>query len=476
LPFPSEHDESISSSRQVSAPNSRFGEGSTSAETPTNYLGATPTGSSPAGGQPEVAREASPGLDRKSTASPTGNGATKEAIPGAFPGDSNSDIIATPTGGTTLSEQAAADPFVTKGVTRSATTKEDFDAAFAGFGGSAKPQERSNTGSSSNEGSNAALPSSFNKEFPPIAELDHDEESESGSEGGGFDDDFAPVSPERNKQVNSGKQAAATTANGTSSLLGAQVSKGIGENPPTPGAQASPPAYNKAVSPNEQAQAEVQQFSGLLPEREDPSSVHALGASKPAGGVPTSSQPVPAAKVPFDDEFDEFDDLEDAKEGDADDDFANISVHDRSGLDDFNPMFDSPRSKAPEHLAQGSSGFTRSTGFGDFTQSPVQTSPPPAASNTTVNDSHDWDAIFAGLDSPTAVATSEPAKPLGNGTTTAAATKDRPALGRALTETGVHDDPILKNLTGMGYTRSDALAALEKYDYNLERVSSIHGR
>lgn len=32
------------------------------------------------------------------------------------------------------------------------------------------------------------------------------------------------------------------------------------------------------------------------------------------------------------------------------------------------------------------------------------------------------------------------------------------------------DDPILRNLTGMGYSRTDALAALEKYDYNLERV------
>jgi epidermal growth factor receptor substrate 15 len=45
------------------------------------------------------------------------------------------------------------------------------------------------------------------------------------------------------------------------------------------------------------------------------------------------------------------------------------------------------------------------------------------------------------------------------------------APGRALTEEGEHDDPILKNLTGMGYPRKDALAALEKYDYNLERVS-----
>ena len=43
--------------------------------------------------------------------------------------------------------------------------------------------------------------------------------------------------------------------------------------------------------------------------------------------------------------------------------------------------------------------------------------------------------------------------------------------GRALTEEGAHDDPILKNLTSMGYSRQDALQALEKYDYNLERVS-----
>ena len=40
----------------------------------------------------------------------------------------------------------------------------------------------------------------------------------------------------------------------------------------------------------------------------------------------------------FDDLDDDFEGLEDAKEGSADDDFANIS---RSGLDDFNPMFDS---------------------------------------------------------------------------------------------------------------------------------------
>lgn len=476
LPFPSEHDEYLSSSRQVSAPNSRIGEGSTSAETPTNYLGGTPTGSSAAGGPAEVAREASPGFDRNSNASPAANLVGRDSIPGAFPSDGISDIVGTPTGGSTLSEQAATEQFAQKGLTRAGTSKEDFDAAFAGFG-STKPQERSHTGaSSSHDGSSSGPASNVNKEFPPIAELGHDDDdddSDSASERGGFDDDFAPASPEHNKRASSGKQPAASAIIGAGGLLGAGPSateavKAAGENPPTPGAQASPPIYNKTISPAEQAQSEVQQYSGLLPERQVPSSENALPA------LPAPAQPAVPPKAPFDDDFDEFDDLEDAKEGDADDDFANISAHDRSGLDDFNPMFDSPpTTKAPEHSAHGSSAFAASTGFGEFTQSPTQTTPsPPGQTNTVVNDNHDWDAIFAGLDGPQASTTAaEPAQPVGNGTAAAAAGKDRPTMGRALTETGTHDDPILKNLTGMGYERKDALAALEKYDYNLERVS-----
>jgi epidermal growth factor receptor substrate 15 len=494
LPFPPDHDESLSSSRHVSAPNSRFGEGSNGAETPTNYMGTTPTGSS-AAGQTENTTAISPSLDRKSSASPVPE--SKDSISGAFPGDSNSHIIATPTGGSTLSEQAAADPFA-KEPTRSGTAKDAFDAAFAGFGSSAKTQERSNTGGSSNEGSTGGVPAGFHKEFPPIAELENDDESDSASEGGGFDDDFAPASPGHARKTSSSSKvqtaSQSATSGSTNDFLGARPTvaqtssaQSLGTNPPTPGAQISPPAYDKAVSPSGQAHAESQQFSGLLPKREDPTSPPApsteqtSSAQTPFGAPQVSSQPVPPAKVPFDDDFDEFDDLEDAKEGDADDDFANISVHDRSGLDDFNPMFDSPPpSKNNEHAAQGSTGFG-SDGFGDFTQSPLQNTQPapaPAPATTTVND-NDWDAIFAGLDSPVPAATSplpatasEATKPLGNGTSSNTATKERPQIGRALTEVGVHDDPILKNLTGMGYPRADALAALEKYDYNLERVGT----
>ena len=492
LPFP-DHSDSVTSSRQVSAPNSRFGEGSTGAETPTNYMGTTPTGSSSAGPTENV-RAVSPGIDRHSTASPA-TSTTKETIPGAFPGDSNSHIVATPTGGSTLSEQAAADPFaLTKEPVRSGTAKDDFDAAFAGFGSSAKPQERSNTGSSAG-GSATAAPAGFNKEFPPIAELENDDDSDSASDRG-FDDDFAPASPGHSRNQSSTQHSITATASagdGANDFLAARpamtqtlTSASLATtSPPTPGAQPSPPSYDKAVSPQQQAQTEAQQYIGLLPSREilnsppvttaEPTTTTTTSQA-PFSAPQVSAQPAPPAKVPFDDDFDEFDDLEDAKEGSADDDFANISVLDRSGLDDFNPVFDSPpTSKAGEHTAPTSNnntfGGNSESAFGEFTQSPQSTQPAPPGAATAVNDNHDWDAIFAGLDGPATEAPAsslEPPKQNGN---SGSPTKARPEIGRALTETGVHDDPILKNLTGMGYPRKEALAALEKYDYNLERVS-----
>ncbi|KUJ08626.1 uncharacterized protein LY89DRAFT_599682, partial [Mollisia scopiformis] len=482
LPFPS-HEDSVTSSRQVSAPNSRSGE-DTGADTPTNYMGMTPTGSS-AAGPTETARAVSPSVDRKSNASPAGLEPPQDAIPGAFPGDSHSNIVATPTGGSTLSEQAAADPFaLNKAPERTGTAKDDFDAAFAGFGNTAKAQERSNTGNSSASGS--ANVAGFNKEFPPIAELENDDESDSNDEGGGFDDDFAPASPGHGRKPSGDKAVTATqptsTLNDTLAVrptINTQASaQSMGSNPPPASAQTSPPAYNKAVSPADQAQSQAQQYIGLLPSREVPTptspeqNTSTATSSTPFGVPQVSSQPVPPAKIPFDDDFDDFDDLEDAKEGSADDDFANISNHERGGLDDFNPMFDSPpASKGQEHSTQ-SNGFGTSNAFGDFTSSPSTTQPPLATQ--AVNDSHDWDAIFAGLDEPVPAPAeapkTEPAPTMNNGTS--AATAERPQIGRALTEAGVHDDPILKNLTGMGYPRNDALAALEKYDYSLERAAN----
>jgi epidermal growth factor receptor substrate 15 len=186
--------------------------------------------------------------------------------------------------------------------------------------------------------------------------------------------------------------------------------------------------------------------------------------------------PPPASKGAFDDLDDDFEGLEDAKEGSADDDFANIS---RSGLDDFNPVFDSsPRpSQSKSESVNTSAPFGVESSFdfaslgtasatGSIVAAP-SSSGPGQSKGPVPPDSQDWDAIFAGLDeTPTP---SSP--PLGSGNGSAKEPSRPSGPGRALTEEGEHDDPILKNLTSMGYSRTDALAALEKYDYNLERVS-----
>jgi epidermal growth factor receptor substrate 15 len=215
----------------------------------------------------------------------------------------------------------------------------------------------------------------------------------------------------------------------------------------------------------------------------------------PTATASNASRPTTATttqKGAFDDLDDDFEGLEDAKEGSADDDFANIS---RSGLEDYNAVFDSspPPSQPKSDSAKSGApfGIESSFDFGSLsttsaansTAGPASTSgqAKPAAANSQTAEAHDWDALFAGLDEQTPTASSMTLASSGDGNangsvakeqTEAAAAAARPnAPGRALTEGGEHDDPILKNLTGMGYSRQDALAALEKYDYNLDRVS-----
>ena len=207
--------------------------------------------------------------------------------------------------------------------------------------------------------------------------------------------------------------------------------------------------------------------------------------------APLQAAPPSGASNAFDDLDDDFEGLEDAKEGSADDDFANIS---RSGLDDFNPVFDSspPPSQAAKSDSANNAHFGTESSFdfgslstgsaaGSTAAAPSAAASQPAPAGAKAADPHDWDAIFASLDDGQNAASQAPAP---NATTAAAAgtsptsvdgnkkEAERPnPPGRLLTDSGVHDDPILKNLTSMGYSRQDALTALEKYDYNLERVS-----
>ena len=119
-------------------------------------------------------------------------------------------------------------------------------------------------------------------------------------------------------------------------------------------------------------------------------------SSPPQQQTQTTYPSVPA-KAPVHDDFDdEFGDLSEAKEASekGDDDFPS-SRHNE--FEDFNPVFDSPA--ASRHTAQSSSTFPHSDSFPDF-----ETSMTGASSSSRQQQgiqqtpSHDWDAIFSGLD------------------------------------------------------------------------------
>ncbi|CAJ2511744.1 Uu.00g073690.m01.CDS01 [Anthostomella pinea] len=441
---------SMSSSRQVSPPLSRTGEGPGTSS------------SVPAPLEPSFTGQSVTSASNKSSASvydeQTPSATVNDSIPGAFPDDTPTNT-APPT---SFGGNRGSDPF--GNMKNTGNAKVDFDSAFASFANSsAKPQEKP-----AKEPSNAF--SSFNTEFPPISELERDDESDSASEGNKFDDDFAPASPAEKKVENSETRHFPSSPSTTKSDV---------------------PAAEGATTKTHSSQPSNLSLSNFP---EPPKSPPAFSSSSkdddPFAPVPTTTTntaPV-APKGAFDDLDDDFEDLEDAKEGSADDEFANMS---RSNLDDFNPVFDS--SPPPSHPKTESTNVSNAFGtegsydFGTVSSTSAATAggsgATPAANNVNpapsssqgpaAPENHDWDAIFASLDSPNDTTadrkSGEEAKsPVQN------LSPERPNMaGRALTQEGKHDDPILKNLTGMGYSRTDALNALEKYDYNLERAANF---
>lgn len=148
--------ESLSTSRQVSPPLSR---------TETNQEAAAP---------PLEPAQTGQSLASGSGSRPASPASAAEAKP-AF--GSISEESKRPATGT------EADPFAVD----QDKAKEDFESAFASF-----KQARVAT-TSSNDTAKAFT--AFSTEFPPISELERDEESDTESERGGFDDDFSPASP-----------------------------------------------------------------------------------------------------------------------------------------------------------------------------------------------------------------------------------------------------------------------------------------
>ncbi|GJN84947.1 hypothetical protein PLIIFM63780_008511 [Purpureocillium lilacinum] len=419
LPFP-DHTESLSSSRQVSPPASRA-EGSVAGSASTPLAGETAsTGNA-------QAASTSDNEDKTEPSSPApASGEAKAAIAGE------------------IAPKTATSPGpMDFGNTDQAKAKADFDNAFAAFTSSNKSQ-------TSNGADGAKAQSAFDSEFPPISELERDDESDSDSERGGFDDDFTPTSPKHKADTKTAGPEPTPEAKQVDATAAKEPTEGlnrVSEQPSSPATitDTDTPAAKPAPTANDIAD-------------------DIFGSSTPAQAPPSSAPTNTVAKGAFDDLDDDFEGLEDAKEGSADDDFANIS------RDDFNPVFDS--SPPASQTKSESTAFGNESSF-DFVPSHSATGPTAGVGGAQQKavDSHDWDAIFAGLDSPSTVT------PPGVSNAGATATDDkkdsRPsAPGRALTDQGEHDDPILKNLTGMGYSRADAVAALEKYDYNLERAAN----
>ncbi|KAK4225811.1 hypothetical protein QBC38DRAFT_482100 [Podospora fimiseda] len=366
--------------------------------------------------------------------------------------------------------------------------KDDFESAFASF-----KQAKATTAPTPADTAKAF--STFNSEFPPISELERDDDSDTESEGNGFDDDFTSASPApkpAGKSVESRSTSPALSKSPKPEF--ATVAPAAG---PAAATEQSFARYDQrrfvSFSPkptlhqyeetdiisSEKTAAPVtssSNLSGLGSSNTDAIFGSALSTPAPAANTRPNTATTAASAAPknaFDDDDDDFEGLEDAKEGSADEEFANIS---RSGLDDFNPVFDSspPPSQPKSDSVATSAPFGTESSF-DFaslstTSAANSTAGPAPASKA---EGHDWDAIFAGLDeTPTATASSVTLAS-GDGSAKEGGASARPnAPGRALTEEGEHDDPILKNLTSMGYSRKDSLAALEKYDYNLERAAN----
>jgi epidermal growth factor receptor substrate 15 len=156
--------ESLTPSRQVSPALSR-------AET--NHDGHSSVASPMEPAQTGQSLASGSGSEAARAASPVSEAKTPNNAFGSITEESNKGVAA----------NNGSDPFAVD----QDKAKEDFESAFASF-----KQARAATGSSTDT---AKAFTSFNTEFPPISELERDDDSETESDRGGFDDDFAPASP-----------------------------------------------------------------------------------------------------------------------------------------------------------------------------------------------------------------------------------------------------------------------------------------
>ncbi|KAL4749049.1 hypothetical protein BDW72DRAFT_205084 [Aspergillus terricola var. indicus] len=426
---------SETTSTKVSPPNSRFGtQEASSIGTPSQADGseARPTSTSPFD-ETEDSKERFP------------------TVPGAFE---------TPSGTTTSqgSEEKPAD-----------TKDPSFDEL---FGGPAHQRSKSQQNNDFEEafaamkGPNAAnTHGAPESEFPPIREIDDDEDDSTDSETQlGFDDNFTPVFPQNH--------AASKSEQIEPSQLAAF---------PTPGAstQPSPPKYDEDAEKHASGNIPPE-FGGLLPERADPTlppdaphSVETTTGAPIVGGEAQNdaTKIAPPAQAPSGGKAPDFEaafsglNLAPAKEADDDDDDDDDFPQSEGKPNmDFDFSFDSGASQQGKAAAPTSTSGIASSDFFSFDQNAhASTSFGPANPNAKSED-HDWDALFAPLDNM-----KSPGTEATNATAPSSSSPNSKQPGWAL-QTETQDDPNLQRLTGMGFPRDASLAALEQFDYNIDKA------
>lgn len=377
------------------------------------------------------------------------------SLPGAFPelpAESQQPAEAAPE---QAKEQSFDELFGNFARERSQSQKaSDFDEAFAGM----KPRSAHST--------EPPAPANGTGEFPPIREFENDDDDDSTDSEAplGFDDNFTPASPPRHEE-HSKNESIDSTQLQAFPIPGSSMTP---SQPPPPDAQRSPPSYDTSTAdrkPDDFPPA----FQGLLPSRSDPTAApdapHAVESSTGAPIVAGEPQRK-AGPADFDAAFADLNlapAKEDESEDESEDEPENPSHRPQN---DFDFSFDAP---AAAPIAKSGTPNTAAADFFNF-DSNVATSTTLPAGNGSASGSatadHDWNALFAPLDN---------VKSDSNGTAaaTTTGTSDSKQPGWALNNDTGEDDLILQRLTGMGFPRDESLAALEKFDYNIDKVRTF---
>ena len=412
---------------------------------------------------------------------------------------------------------ARSDPFYAPGHSRPSTgSKGDIEAAFASVG-------RSQAGGSGDDVAkfNSEFPPLKGKdEFPPIEEAKR-YESESESEAGGFEDDFTKPSPSaknaaKDRGMNPsgfGKESDGIFGKTAGELDGPHASKaeklssvsqgealfGGSKGSNTTGAStsadnstfpATPSETNRTSNPSDSYRSAVSHQSfgggGSADNYSSPAEQPTLTQSGIIGSV--------APKLPstLDDFSTGFDDLAPAKE--AVDPAEDDLLFDPSSEEhEFSASFDSPSASmnksgmterpAGSGLMGASSKMTPfSSDDHGFERAFAKSAAQPSLGDKKPHS--DWDDLVRGVkaDGPMKATSAHDFGPAAFPEAPEAPSLPRvpepPSMPRAPESPGMsradeRDDPFLKHLVQMGYARPKALEALEKFDYDIQKVRQI---